>query len=158
MADRSGKTEPATQRRLEKAREEGQFPAAREFVGALQFMVFLALLSAGGAGWFRQFCGTTRALFRLAYARDLRPEDVAALGWQLWWKHFLPLALGGFAVAVATLAFRLLTTGFGFSLKKLAPEAARLNPLSKIKEMPRQSLPNLAQAVILLPVFLSAVY
>ena len=44
MADRSSKTEQPTERRLEKAREEGQFPSAREFVGALQFMVFLGLL------------------------------------------------------------------------------------------------------------------
>ena len=38
------RTKPAkpkqpTQRRLEKAREEGQFPAAKEFVAALQFLV-----------------------------------------------------------------------------------------------------------------------
>ena len=51
MADQS-KTEQPTQRRLEKAREEGQFPSAKEFVGALQFMVFLALLGMGGAAWF----------------------------------------------------------------------------------------------------------
>ena len=66
MADH-GKTEPATQRRMEKAREEGQFPSAREFVGALQFMVFLALLGAGGAAWFARFRQTTRSLFRLAF-------------------------------------------------------------------------------------------
>ena len=45
MAD-SSKTEQPTQRRLLKAREEGQFPSAREFVSALQFMVFLGLLGA----------------------------------------------------------------------------------------------------------------
>ena len=54
MADKSGKTEQPTQQRLKKAREQGQFPAAKEFVAALQFMVFLALLGAGGAGWFAQ--------------------------------------------------------------------------------------------------------
>ena len=51
MADKSGKTEQPTEQRLKKAREQGQFPAAKEFVAALQFMVFLALLGAGGAGW-----------------------------------------------------------------------------------------------------------
>jgi flagellar biosynthesis protein FlhB len=158
MADRSGKTEPATQRRLEKAREEGQFPSAREFVGALQFMVFLALLGAGGAGWFAQFCQTTRSLFQLAFAPDLRPEDLTHIAWQLAWKHFLPLALGGLAVATATMAFRLITTRFGFSLKKLMPDPARLNPLSPLQELPRQNLPMLLQSVILLPLFLWAVY
>ena len=50
MADKSGKTEQPTQQRLKKAREQGQFPAAKEFVAALQFMVFLVLLG-GVAGW-----------------------------------------------------------------------------------------------------------
>jgi flagellar biosynthetic protein FlhB len=153
-----GKTEQPTQRRLEKAREEGQFPAAREFVSALQFMVFLALLGAGGGAWLAQFRATARWLFQMAFTPALGPEDVTHIAWQLAWKHFLPLALGGLAVALATLAFRLITTRFGFSLKKLAPEAARLNPLSKLKELPRQNLPMLLQSLILLPLFLWAVY
>ena len=157
MADQ-GKTEQPTQRRLQKAREEGQFPAARELVSALQFMVFLALLGAGGAAWFTQFCQTTRSLFLLAFTPQLTREDLTHVAWQLAAKHFLPLALGGLAVAVATLAFRLITTRFGFSLKKLAPDAARLNPLSKLKELPRQNLPTLVQSIVLLPVFLWAVY
>src|ERR1017187_5985588 len=157
MADH-GKTEPATQRRMEKAREEGQFPSAREFVGALQFMVFLALLGAGGAAWFARFRQTTRSLFRLAFTPELRREDLTRAAWQLAWNNFLPLALGGLAVAGATLGFRLITTRFGLSLKKLAPDAARLNPLAKLKELPRQNLPTLLQSLILLPIFLWAVY
>ena len=158
MADKSGKTEPATQRRLEKAREEGQFPSARDFVGALQFMVFLALLGAGGAHWWAQFRQTTRSIFKQAFAADLRPSDLTHIAWQLFWQHFLPLALGGMAVAVATLGFRLVTTRFGLSLKKLTPDPSRLNPLSKLKELPKQNLPMLMQAVIMLPLFLWAVY
>ena len=61
-------------------------------------------------------------------------------------------------VAVATLAIRLVTTRFGFSLKKLAPDLARLNPLSKLRELPQQNLSSLLQAMVMLPVFLWAVY
>ena len=157
MADQS-KTEQPTQRRLEKAREEGQFASAREFVSALQFMVFLGLLSVGGAAWFTEFRQTARSLFELAFKPDLRPEDLTHVAWQLGWKHFFPLALGGLMVALATLAFRLITTRFGFSLNKLAPDLSRLSLLSKIKELPRQNLPTLVQSIILLPVFLWAVY
>lgn len=157
MAD-SSKSEPATQRRMEKARDEGQFPAAREFVSALQFMVFLALLGAGGAAWFAQFCQTTRSLFKLAFTSELRVEDLTLIAWQLAWKHVFPLALGGLIVALATLSFRLITTSFGFSFNKLAPDLARLNPLAKLKELPKQNLPNLLQAVVMLPIFLWAVY
>jgi len=158
MADQSGKTEKPTQRRVDKARREGQFLSAREFVAALQFLVFLGLVRAGGASWFRAFCQTTRHLFALAFVPDLEPRDLSRTAWQLFWNHFLPLALGGSAVVVATLAIRLGTTRFGFSLKKLAPDLKRLSPLAKLRELPRQNVPALAQAVLMLPLFLGAVY
>jgi flagellar biosynthetic protein FlhB len=157
MADQS-KTEQPTQRRVEKAREEGQFPAAREFVGALQFMAFLALLAAGGTAWLTQFRASMRSLLAMAFTRELSPESLFHITWQIAWKHLLPLALGGLAVALATLAFRLVTTRFGFSWNKLAPDVSRLSLLAKIKELPRQNLPMLLQSLILLPVFLWAVY
>src|ERR1035438_4827450 len=95
MADKSGKTEQPTQQRLKKAREQGQFPAAKEFVAALQFMVFLSLLGVGGAGWFGQFRLTTRSILRLAFAPELLPEDLIHVAWQLFWRNALPPSLAG---------------------------------------------------------------
>lgn len=158
MADKSGKTEEPTQRKLEKARKEGQFPSTKEFVGALQFMAFLGLLGAGGGHWFEQLRRTTRRLFTMAFAPELSPADLCHAAWQLFWTHFLPLLIAGLAVTAGTIGVRLVTTGFGFSFQKLAPDAGRFNPLSKIRELPRQSLPSLVQAIILIPLFLSAVY
>ena len=158
MADQSGKTEQPTQRRIQKARREGQFLSARDFVAALQFLVFLGLLSAGGARWFQGFCQTTRHLFALAFVSDLTSRDLSRTAWQLFWNHFLPLAIGGMAVVAATLAIRLGTTRFGISLKKLAPDLQRLSPLAKLRELPRQNLPALLQALFMLPLFLGAVY
>ncbi len=158
MADRSGKTEQPTQRRLEKARKEGQYPSAREFVSALQFVVFLGLLGAGGARWFGGFRESARWLMGLAFAGEFRAEDLSRVVRQLFWRHFLPLAAGGMAVAAATVAVRLFTTRFGLSLKKLAPDLSRLNPASRLRELPRQNLSALLQAMVLLPLFLWAVY
>ena len=152
MADKSGKTEQPTQQRLKKARQEGQFPAAKEFVAALQFMVFLSLLGAGGVGWFGQFRRTTRALLRLAFAPDLQPQDLIHEAWMLFQQNFLPLALAGAGVSLATVAFRLATTQFGISFKKLMPDAARFNPLARFQDLPKQNLPSLGQAVVLLPI------
>ena len=158
MADKSGKTEQPTQQRLKKAREQGQFPMAKEFVSALQFMVFLALLSAGGAGWFAQFRQTTRSILRLAFAPELQPEDLIHVAWQLFWRNLLPLAMAGAGISIATVAFRLVTTQFGISFKKLMPDGARFNPLARLQDLPKQNLPSLAQAVLLLPIFLWAVW
>jgi flagellar biosynthesis protein FlhB len=158
MADQSGKTEKPTQRHVDKARKEGQFLSAKDFVAALQFLVFLGLLSAGGARWFTEFCQTTRHLFALAFTLNLEPRDLSRIAWQLFWIHFLPLAFGGLALVVVTLAIRLGTTRFGFSLKKLAPDLKRLSPLAKLRQLPEQNLPALFQAVLMLPLFLGAVY
>jgi flagellar biosynthesis protein FlhB len=158
MADKTGKTEQPTQQRLKKAREQGQFPAAKEFVAALQFMVFLGLLGAGGADWFRQFRQTTRSILRLAFASELRPQDLVHVTWQIVWQNILPLALAGAGVSIATVAFRLATTKLGISFKKLMPDAARFNPIARLQDLPKQNLPSLAQAVVLLPLFVWAVW
>jgi flagellar biosynthetic protein FlhB len=158
MPDRSGKTEEPTQRRLEKARKDGQFPQAKEFVAALQFLVFLGLLGAGGAGWMASLRQTTRAIFALAFRGELGLADLNALAWSVSRRLILPLAAAGMAVAAITLALRLTTTQFGFSWKKLAPDAARFNPISKLRDLPRNNLPQVVQAVLLLPLFLGAVY
>jgi flagellar biosynthesis protein FlhB len=158
MPDRSGQTEQATPHRLKKAREDGQFPAAREFVAALQFLAFVALAAGFGRGWLDGMRRTMRWLLRLAFARELRPQDVTAAAWTVFRANLLPLALGGMTLAVVTLGVRLMTTGFGLSLKKLAFDPQRFNPLSRLQELPRQNLPALMQAVIMLPLFLWAAY
>ena len=158
MADKSSQTEQPTQRRLEKARKEGQFPAAKEFVSALLFMVFLGLLGSGGAAWFARFRQTARSLIHLAFAPELHPEDLTHVAWQLFWQNLLPLVLAGSAVALATVAFRLATTQFGISFKKLMPDPARFNPLTRLQDLPRQNLPALLQAVLMLPLFIWAVW
>lgn len=158
MADQSGKTEEPTQRRLEKARREGQFPAAREFVAALQFAVFLGLLTAGGAAWMRGLETASRALWTRSFGGDLGTAELCHIARGLFWRQGLPLVAAGMGVTVATLAFRLGTTQFGFSWKKLAPEAARFNPLSRLRELPRQNLPMAAQAALMVPLFLWVVY
>jgi flagellar biosynthesis protein FlhB len=158
MADRSSRTEPPTPRRLEKARKEGQFPAARELVGALQFMVLLGLLGAGAARWLAGFRTATRALFARAFAPELTSQDLTHMARQLFWAHLLPLLAGGLAVAAATLAFRLVTTRFGISLKKLAPDFGRLNPVARLRDVWGQSPGSLLQAGVMLPVMLWVVY
>jgi len=157
MAD-SAKTEQPTQRRLEKSRKEGQFASAKEFVSALQFFVFLGVLSSGGAHWFAGFQQTTRSLFRLAFRPEVTPQDLIHVAWRIAQLHFFPLVLAGMAMAGATVGLRLITTRGGISFKKLMPEAQRFNPLARLQEIPKQNLPNLMQAMILIPVFLWAVY
>ena len=158
MPDKSSRTEAPTPRRLEKARKEGQFPSAKEFVSALQFVALLGVAAVGSGPWLAAFRETARSLLRLAFAAELKPQDLTRAAWQVFLRVGLPLVWGGVAVVAATLAIRLATTRFGISLKRLAPDPARLNPLSRLRDLPRQNLPATLQAAILLPMFLWAVY
>src|SRR5258707_7240695 len=116
MSDSGGKTEKPTQRRLDKSRKEGQYVSAKEFVSALQFLVFLALLSTGGAQWFAGFRRTTRSLLTLAFRPELTPQDLVHVAWQVSRQHIFPLALAGMIIAGAILGPRVGTNPGGSKL------------------------------------------
>lgn len=158
MADKDQKTEQPTQRHLKKAREEGNFPTARVFVGALQFLAFVSLIHAWGLDWFLTIRGNIAAVFQHALDPRLTADEIIALSLDLIKHTMIPLVLLGAVLIGITLAVQLGVTRMGISLKKLAPNFQRLNPLSKMRELPRQNLSSLLQAMIMIPAFGAAVY
>src|SRR5574340_891204 len=58
----------------------------------------------------------------------------------------------------ASLAVQLAMTRMGFSLKRLAPDLRRLNPVSKLRDLFRENLWSLVKAVVMLPLLGAAVY
>ena len=159
MAD-SQRTEQPSQRRLEKARKEGNFPQSKEFVAAVQFLGFLALIVSSGGTWFVATLHFARVLLRRAFSSsaDLTPGALLGLIHQLLLPQLTPLMIGG-AVLVALVVFaQLATTGFALSGAKLAPDLKRLNFFTKLSGLPAQNLPMLGQALLLLPVVGLLVY
>lgn len=138
MAEESDleKTEPASTRRLEQAREEGQVPQSRELTA---FLVMAA--GAGGlwalSGWFVR---RGEDVMRMGLRFDRQDAfDPNAVGLNL-------LAMGSEAVGTlapffiatmvaALLAPILLTGGFVFSPKALTLKLDRLDPLKGVKRM-----------------------
>lgn len=158
MPDKSQNTEKATPQRLKKTREDGKFPSARDFVGALQFTAFVAWLGSSGPEWLEQL----RQVFGLLFARAFGPEMTAAtilpLLMTVGKRCFSPLMSLAALLLGVTFATQLLITGFGFSFKGLTPDFSRLNPASKFKQLTRQNLPAFVQAAVLLPTFSYVVY
>jgi len=157
MADQQ-KTEQPTQRRLKKAREEGNFPTARVFVNALQFVTFVWLLGSWGPGYIQSLRASMAAILERALDPRLSTSEVVGLGLDLLRRLMLPLLLLGGTMISITLAIQFGVTRMGISMKKVAPDFNRLNPAARLKELPRQNLPNLLQAVIMIPAFGGAVY
>jgi flagellar biosynthetic protein FlhB len=158
MPDKSQQTEKPTQRRIEQARREGRFMVSREAVGALQFLAFSAMMAAFGAEYCSHVISTARHLLRAAFTSELTTAEIMRLLRLIVRRDFLPIGVFGGILLLVSLATQLAVTRLGVSLKSLAPNFKRLNFVSRFRELPRQNLPALFQALLLLPLFGAAVY
>jgi flagellar biosynthetic protein FlhB len=158
VPDNGQRTEEPTPKRLDKARKEGQFPAAREFVAAMQFLAFVAVLAGWGGHWFLELRLAMRQALTAAF--DANPPGTLAieLSRHLLVRLLLLLAPAAGIVLSATLGTQLVATRLGVSLKKLSPEWKRFNPVPRLRELPRQNVSALLRALVMLPLFGFAVY
>jgi flagellar biosynthetic protein FlhB len=158
MADQGQRTEKPTKRKLDKSRREGQFPASRELLAALQFLTFVILLNAGGARFLEREREAARHLLTAAFHLQLTPRLLFRLYRDSLVHVFGPLLWMGGCLTAISLAAQLGSTRLGLSLKNLAPDPKRLNPLQKIQNVPRQNLAAFVQALVFLPLLALAVF
>jgi flagellar biosynthetic protein FlhB len=157
MAD-AQKTEQPTQQRLKKAREEGNFASSRQFISGVQFLLFVSLLRLFGERWLGSMRVVITSLLKRAFSPSLSLNDCVVLIRNLVFQCGVPLLGAGMAMVIVTLTLQLGLTKMGFSFKKLTPDLNRLNPGNKLKQITRQNIPSLVQALLLLPVSAYVVY
>jgi flagellar biosynthetic protein FlhB len=150
----SSQTEKATPQRLKKAREKGQFPAAREFVSALQFFAFVALAGSYFPAWMSGMQGALRIGLKQAFVATLTAADVVAMMKRLAGAALLPLAMLGGTLLGITILLQMATTNMGFSFARLTPKFDRLNPANKLKDLPGNNAVHFLQAAIMIPLML----
>ncbi|MGA8597198.1 MAG: EscU/YscU/HrcU family type III secretion system export apparatus switch protein [Bryobacteraceae bacterium] len=159
MPDQGQKTEQPTQRRLQKSRSEGRFPVSRDLISALQFVTIFAL----ALNLFQQTAVRFEQLFKeliqsALSGQDLTVVELHRIYQQLIFPFLSKLLLLGFGLAVTLALIQLITTRFGFALKQLIPDPARLNSLSRIRQLPAQNFASVVRSVILLVVISYLVY
>jgi flagellar biosynthetic protein FlhB len=147
-------TEKATPQKLKKAREKGDFPAAREFVSALQFFAFITLAASYFSSWMTGVQAAFRMGLRQAFVATLSAGDVMTMMKRLAGAALLPLAVLGGVLMAVTLLLQMGATNMGFSLARLGPRFDRLNPVSKLKEMPGNNAVHFLQASIMIPLMM----
>src|SRR5215472_6416701 len=148
MADQSQKTEKPTQKRLEKARKEGQYATSRDFVGALQFLVAVVVLVTWAPDWFHDLQRTLRLEFLNAFKRDFNLQSLMDIGWVGARYALFPIFQAGAILVLVALAIQLGVTRFGFSFNRLTPKWSRINPFGKLKDLPKQNLYATLQTVV----------
>jgi flagellar biosynthetic protein FlhB len=157
VADEQREEKP-TQKRLDKARKEGNFPASREFISAVQFTGFVTLSVTFGGALMRQIAMLMRRLLEFAFTGDLTVARLVTLLRYEIVPRFVPLMFAGIALVAISVTAQLGTTKLGISFEKLMPDLKRLNPLKKLTSLPSQNLPVFLQAVLLLPLIGFVVY
>jgi len=116
------------------------------------------MASAWGGQWIAEMMEATRALLKRSAEIQLTADQLLSLSIQLTWRVLWPLTLAGVAAAAVMLATQLAVTRLGISLKKAVPDLKRLNPMARLRELPRQNVPAFFQALVMLPLFMGAVY
>ncbi len=151
MADDSQdqeKTEAATPRRLEKAREDGQVVRSRELATVLLLCAGLGGLWALGPALFAQLGLVMEQSFLFDRQRVFDPVVMVSASANLV-SHSLLALIPLFAIlaAVALLAPNLLG-GFLISAKSLKPQLSKLNPIKGLKrQFSSQALAELGKAI-----------
>lgn len=158
MANSGERTERPTPRRLDRARREGNFPASREFVASVQFLGFVALIAVFGSTAMIRMERLTRALLAGAFSGEMTIPSLAALLREVALPALVPLLAAGGALMALALFAQLGATRVGVSLKKLAPDLQRLNPVTRLGSLPAQNLFMFCQAIVLLALVGAIVY
>lgn len=137
MADDSDqeKTEAATPRKLEQAREEGQVPRSRELATFAVTMTGVAMLMMTGAQIYRTLGQILERSFTFNGKTLLHGESMLAELKQSTFDILLALAPILGALFVIAAAVPILIGGWNFSGKAIEPKFSKLNPLSGIKRM-----------------------
>lgn len=150
MAEESDleRTEPASGRRLEQAREEGQVPHSREL------SAFLVLVTAAASFWFlggwfaERMMALTRSGLTISSELATSQEEIPAHLAGMTIEALLLMAPLLGALVVAAVVSPIALNGWLFAPKALTPRFDRMNPLTGIKRViSLQSTVELAKAV-----------
>ncbi|MGE7205853.1 EscU/YscU/HrcU family type III secretion system export apparatus switch protein [Sphingomonas sp. NPDC019816] len=134
MSEGGEKTEAPTQKRRDKAREDGQILRSKDLAAALVMMAGIAWLMFAGPALIGacKAVMTTSFQFGRADVEDFEPfRPLMEAGWKL-----LPSLASLFAVTiVATIASQAGLGSLQFNPKAMAPKPSKLNPASGLKRI-----------------------
>lgn len=151
MPEQAEKTEQPTPRRKQKAREEGQVPSSREFTAAVQFTTAVLLLvvfaDQVSDGLERSMRGIIHEAFRISLDAERFYQLAATL---LERPLSFVWGLGAVLIGISLLS-HLAQTGFTIAPKRLTPDIGRLNPISRLRDIPGENLSQTGRALVLLP-------
>ncbi|WP_275287445.1 flagellar biosynthesis protein FlhB [Halomonas elongata] len=151
MADDSSddeKTEDATPRRLEKAREEGQVARSRELATFMLLLAGVLGLATMGGTLYDQVGGVMEQAFLFDRRQAMETSPMLAEALMLGRRTLISLLPLFLLLTVVALVAPALLGGWLISAKSLKPQASKLNPFKGLKRMfGTQALVELSKAI-----------
>ncbi|PCK08474.1 MAG: flagellar biosynthesis protein FlhB [Alteromonadaceae bacterium] len=137
MADDSAqeKSEEPTQKRLDKAKEDGEAPRSREFTTTAVLLVGALCLYYFGGNIAMHLAGILRNNFTLDRRAIFDTEQMFYNLGQAFYDIFFPLVPVFALLAIAAFLGPLALGGWLFSVKSIAPKFNRLSPIAGLKRM-----------------------
>jgi flagellar biosynthetic protein FlhB len=143
------RTESATPRRRQQARQEGQVARSREASSALLFLGMILFLTFAGSSLVEQLIALTKETFATLGSIETSLPGMSVVCTQLLGR-FVSMVLPMFlTIGILALGANLVQTGFLFSAKALVPKLERLSPAQGLQRMfSMQSLHEAYKALI----------
>ena len=147
MAQRSDqeRTEPATQKRREEARNRGQVAQSREIPSVLVLLSALGVLFFSGLHMMEGLSGLLKGVFQNMGTLQFDENLVFQFLLEVMWKIMVILMPLMVSVLAAGIGANLLQVGFLFTAAPLTPRFSKLSPVEGIKRL--LSLRSLAELV-----------
>ncbi|HEY8287867.1 MAG TPA: EscU/YscU/HrcU family type III secretion system export apparatus switch protein, partial [Acetobacteraceae bacterium] len=126
------RTEAATQRRMQRAREEGNVPVSRELPMLASLGAATLILAYVAPGAARDLTVMLRAFLAHADAESLAGAGAFRIATSALVRSVAPLALAAVAAGAGAV---LIQTGFLFNAAALRPQAGRISPRAGIRRL-----------------------
>lgn len=138
MADKNSdqeKTEEPTQRKIKKAREEGNVSISKEISSVMLMIVSIVIFMGSGSFMY----GKLESIFQLFLTNSTQPLDdqeqaIEYLEMAMWLslEMMMPIMLMLFVTAILV---NVAQTNAALSLKAVSPKASNMNPINGIKKI-----------------------
>ena len=133
--DKSQKTEQPTERKLQKAREEGDVPKSQEISGWFTLAAGLAVFAFMAPSVASDLASVLSAFLARPHEMSLDVGSALQLAAATGMRLVAILGLAFLAISIAAAAGNLVQTGLIFTTKKIEPKLDKISPIEGIKRM-----------------------
>jgi len=160
FGDAGEKTEPATPRRREKARDEGQVCQSKDLNAVVEILAGLIVIFFYANYAVRMFVSWTKDVITYIGGGTLKDE-----GWLIWptetaiWNYFVAWIPIGVVAVIACIIVIIRQVGWKISFKPFALKLDRLNPIKGLKKIiSLRSLVELVKGLLKASIFAWIIY